>query len=473
MSKIQNQKRDSARATNGSGKPPEAKNSIETGQLILVSLLSLNLLIVFWFWFKVSGQTLSLGLGPALIAFGRLAGLVTVLLVLGQVVMISGAHFFEDKIGFDRVTRYHRLNGITLAFVILLHPALLILGYSQLTGNNLFNQWLALERLEDVLNASLGFTLLLTIAAVSGYRRLRQLLSYEQWYYFHLLVYVVILLVFGHQFHNGAELLSQPLFRAYWYALYALALLTLLYMRYWRPFWNWRKFNFKVEKVDRITPSAVSIWVSGRNLERLNYRPGQFAKWRFINRKVWWQAHPFTISIEPNGQHLRISAKAVGDFTQQLEQMVKPGDPVIFDGPFGILTPDRSVSDRVLLIAGGSGITPLRAMLPELLVRGSEVTLLYGNQSHSETMLGGELDRLAKEHPSFNWYNVVSEGAVKGQESGIIDEDKIKRLAGERLKGFDIYLCGPPSMMDKVESVLIKLGADPNRIYTERYRFAA
>src|SRR5437762_1028493 len=90
----------------------------------------------------------------------------------------------------------------------------------------------------------------------------------------------------------------------------------------------------------------------------------------------WWHGHPFSLSSAPNGEWLRITVKALGDGTRSLQRLAV-GTRVLVEGPYGVLTGARRRRRRILLIAGGIGIAPLRALVESLPAAPGEMTLLY------------------------------------------------------------------------------------------------
>ena len=89
----------------------------------------------------------------------------------------------------------------------------------------------------------------------------------------------------------------------------------------------------------------MSIYVTGRDLDQLAVRAGQYFQWRFLTRDGWWRAHPFSISSAPNGRWLRITVKELGDWSKQL-QHIRPGTRVAVEGPYGVLTGARRTRRR-------------------------------------------------------------------------------------------------------------------------------
>jgi len=108
----------------------------------------------------------------------------------------------------------------------------------------------------------------------------------------------------------------------------------------------------------------------------------------------WWRAHPFSISAAPNGKYLRFTIKNLGDYTRLL-QHVRVGTSVFVEGPYGVFTGATRTRPRVLFIAGGIGITPLRALLEELPAARGNLTLVYRASHENEVVFRNELDELA------------------------------------------------------------------------------
>src|SRR6266702_7264712 len=114
----------------------------------------------------------------------------------------------------------------------------------------------------------------------------------------------------------------------------------------------------------------------GRHVEELNAEAGQFFRWRFLARGLWWASSPYSLSAPPRRDRLRITVKAAGDHSHALRRL-KPGTRVIAEGPYGAMTGAARSRSKVLLIAGGVGITPLRALLESLPAAPGDLTLIY------------------------------------------------------------------------------------------------
>src|SRR6185503_15122577 len=108
----------------------------------------------------------------------------------------------------------------------------------------------------------------------------------------------------------------------------------------------------------------------------------------------WWEAHPFSLSAAPGSERLRITVKGVGEYTAALRAL-RPGTRVIAEGPFGAFTAAARRRRRVLLIAGGVGITPIRALLEDMPATPGDIAVVYRAQRPGDVILRDELDALA------------------------------------------------------------------------------
>jgi ferredoxin-NADP reductase len=205
-------------------------------------------------------------------------------------------------------------------------------------------------------------------------------------------------------------------------------------------------------------PGVVSLRITGRNLGRLRARAGQFFLWRFLARDRWWTAHPFSLSEAPDGRSLRITVKALGDHTAKLS-FIRPGTRVVAEGPFGVFTAAAGRRDRALLIAGGIGITPIRAILDDL--RGDAV-VVYRSVREEELVLREELERTGA-----TVHYVVGDHAEPGNER-LLSAEHLRELVPD-VRRREVFLCGPPGMTAAVELTLARLHVPRRHLHVERF----
>jgi len=388
--------------------------------------------------------------------------------IILQFLLISRARWLEPYYGLDKLTRLHHWNGLLAITLIYTHMFTIILGYSLAAKVNYISQYFTFVfHYEDVWQASFAAIILFFTVGLSLYI-VRKHLKYETWYYVHLLNYLVIILAFGHQLENGGDFISNDVFRVYWVSLYVILFLNVVGFRFLRPAYLYWKHRFRVEKVVAETPTTNSIYITGRKLEKFKYKAGQFNKWWFFAKGYWLEEHPFTISVEPNGKYLRLTPKMVGDFTEKLKKLPS-GTPVLIDGAYGIFTNKVATKNKILFIAGGIGITPIRAMLGELAKSSSQkdVVLLYSVRDSSDIPLRDELDKIT-DRVHLKIVYILSDRKEVGYEFGRLDKDKIQNLVGD-IKDRDVYICGPPPMMKALEIAALELGADKKAVHMEKF----
>jgi ferredoxin-NADP reductase len=147
--------------------------------------------------------------------------------------------------------------------------------------------------------------------------------------------------------------------------MHAYALALVVRYRVVAPLENTWRHRLRVEAVVPEADGVVSVIMRGAHLDELGAEAGQFFRWRFLTAATWRTAHPFSLSAPPARDHLRITVKALGDGSA-LVHSVRAGTLVLAEGPSGALTARRRTRPSVLLIAGGVGITPMRALFETL-----------------------------------------------------------------------------------------------------------
>ncbi len=438
---------------------------------LIVAGTQVLIVVGAWFWFHTHHPLGNLLTGDAegqALAWGRLAGLLAALGVLVQMMLVGRGKWAEQAFGLDRLTRLHHLLGFSLVLVLLLHPVLVTFGHALQADASCWEQTLDFwKNWRGLALASVGLAMMLAALATSVLVRVKRM-RYEVWYATHLTLYVAFALTFLHQIVTGSDFTDHPAFKAHWFLLYAAVLTHLVVCRFARPCLLFFRHRFSV---DRLVPEAAdvtSVHVVGKKLSAFCAEAGQFVIVRFWASGFRCEAHPFSLSCLPDGTRLRLSIKQVGDFTRRIPEL-KPGTPVVIDGPYGVLTSRKSASDKVLLIAGGIGITPIRALAEEMVNAGRDVVLLYGNRTRSGTVFAGELDALvARSGGRLSLVHVLSGDPEWTGEKGYVDRDRLVRLVPS-LAERDVFLCGPPAMMRGVLRALASLGVPQCRIHHELF----
>lgn len=407
------------------------------------------------------------GAGDVLNSIGRITGLIGAYLALLQVLMLARLPWLDRLIGFDRMTIWHRRNGKACIVLIVVHTITITAGYTLTDQIGLGKEISSLlGTYPGMITATIGTGLLIAVVLTS-LMIVRRRLRYEAWYAVHMLAYAGIALGYLHQVPTGNELAVDPAAQRYWHLLYIVPLALLIVFRVLGPLLRASWHRLRVEEVVRETPSVVSVYIGGRHLDRLGARAGQFFIWRFLAAGVWWESHPFSLSAAPHGQRLRITVKASGDYSARLAS-IAPGTRVIADGPFGRFTANSRRRERLALIAGGIGITPIRALLDDLAPH-ADVTVVYRALADDDIVFRDELDQLATEH-GVRLHYVVGDHR-DSSSAHLLTAAHLDELVPD-LRDRDVFLCGPPGMVAVIRRTLHEARVPRRHIHLEEFAFA-
>jgi len=431
-----------------------------------LALLALaNACAVAGLWLATGGPDDIHDISSALTAAGRVAGLLGAYLVLVELLLLARIPLVERIAGFERLVAIHRVNGRVALGLLLSHAALITAGYTIGDRISLLDE---LDRLitgyPGVITAIAGLTLLVIVVVTSAVA-VRRRLRYETWYFVHLYAYLAVALAFSHQLATGTDFVARPGARAYWYALYGVTLGALVVFRLGLPLArSLLVHRLRVERVVEESPGVVSVEIGGERLDRLRARAGQFFSWRFLTRDRWWESHPFSLSAAPDGRRLRITVKGLGDYTAALKA-IPPGTRVIAEGPFGSFTAAARRRPRVALIAGGVGITPIRALLEDMPGGPEDITVVYRALDDDDVILRAELDELAGRR------GVDVHYVLGGHDGGdVLSPERLQALMPD-IATRDVYVCGPPAMVEATRASLGRSGVSRRHIVTERFAF--
>ncbi|WDV55230.1 ferredoxin reductase family protein [Streptomyces coeruleorubidus] len=396
-----------------------------------------------------------------LIVLGRLAGLYGALLMAFQLLLVARLPWFDRRIGMDRLTSWHRWTGFSVLWLLLAHAVFIVFGYAQSSSLDPVNQLVDLaETVEGVLRAITALAIIIAVGAVSA-RYARRRLAYETWHFIHLYTYVAVVLAFTHQVAAGTTFTSSSVAQTYWYAVWGVALASVFLGRLVLPLWRNLRHQLRVTAVVPENDDVVSVYITGRDLDRLPARAGQFFLWRFLTKDRWWQANPFSLSAAPDGRTLRLTAKRAGEGSAALRHL-KVGTRVFAEGPYGAFTTLHRTRPDALLIAGGVGVTPIRALLEEL---HGHAVVIYRVATDQDAVLYDELRGLA--HAKGAELHLVTGPAVPDR----LAPRELARLVPD-ITGRDVYLCGPPPMMNAVLGSLRELGVPRAQTHFERFSLA-
>jgi len=344
------------------------------------------------------------GFYAVVVTVSRLAALVGTYLSVVGIFLVARIPVVERGVGHDRLVTWHRKLGPWSLYLIGAHVFLIVLGFA---GQD----------------------------QIPLYKEMWQFLTVYDWMWFALAGFVLMVMA-----------------------------LSIGYWRFWVPIWRSLKVNLQVEKVVVEGPGVISVIMKGRNLDRLAAQGGQFFGWRFLTRGHALMSHPYSLSAAPTKNHLRITVKDLGDHSRSLA-FLRPGTRVFVEGPYGAFTAGRSTSPHVVLIGGGVGITPVRALMDEF-NGGAQIDVIFRASREEDLVLKAEMDYLADRSGGSMRIHYL----VGSREDHPMDAKALKALV-PTFADSDIYICGPAPLVSAVRKAAEDLGVPKNRFHDEAFAF--
>lgn len=226
-------------------------------------------------------------------------------------------------------------------------------------------------------------------------------------------------------------------------------------------------FHGTVDAVDRHSESTITFGIDIPNRDELAFLPGQY-----VNIKVPGtdEVRSYSMSTGPDTDETAFMVRITpqGAMSDYLRDRAAVGDEIELSGPYGSFFL-REPKRRLLLLAGGTGLAPLLSILEKLADSGTEqpVHLIYGVTREADIVgldwLKAYEDRLS----NFTWDYIASEEGTSAPHTGYVTQI----IEPEHLEGgdVDIYLCGPPPMVNAVAKWLETEDVNPANFYFERF----
>jgi ferredoxin-NADP reductase len=318
---------------------------------------------------------------------------------------------------------------------------------------------------------ALAGTACLVMLVVTSIRAARARLRYESWHLLHLYAYLGVGLALPHQLWTGQELLTSKGAAVFWWGLWGLAAGAVLVWRIGLPLWRSARHRIRVTSVVPEADGAVSVYMTGRRLDRLPAEPGQFFVWRFLNGTGWTRAHPYSLSASPDGRSLRITVKEFGDGSARLRTL-RPGTAVLVEGPYGRLSARARTRRRVAFIGAGVGVTPLRALAEGLDYAPGDAVLLQ--RFADRPLFERELRVLTRERGlqvlSLPGHRRAPDSWL-GEIPGTVDDLAALTSWVPDIAERDIYVCGPAEWAEHVRGTTVAAGLPADRFHIEAFEW--
>ncbi|ABY98583.1 TPA: benzoate 1,2-dioxygenase electron transfer component BenC [Pseudomonas putida] len=230
-------------------------------------------------------------------------------------------------------------------------------------------------------------------------------------------------------------------------------------------------FEAAISDVRQLSASTIALSIKGEALSRLAFLPGQY-----VNLKVpgseQSRAYSFS-SLQKDGEVSFLIRNVPGGLMSSfLTNLAKAGDNMSLAGPLGSFYL-RPIQRPLLLLAGGTGLAPFTAMLERIAEQGSEhpLHLIYGVTNDFDLVELDRLQALASRIPNFTYSACVANPDSQYPQKGYVTQHIEPRHLNDG--DVDVYLCGPPPMVEAVSQYVREQGITPANFYYEKFAAAA
>ncbi len=400
---------------------------------------------------------------------GQLLGAESVLLLSIGLVLISTLPWVEVWFdGIDRAAIWHRRVAIT--GLVLLAPHILLsssphgttlggpLGAIGAIGLVALAVWAILPRWQSVVPKVLR-GLVVAARDAPGVREVRRLFGgYERWRAVHRITGLFVAAGFLHGVLDGTPFHHSAILRWSYVGIGAIGVAFYVYRELLARFFL-SLHDYQVEAVRQIDENLVEIALApiGR---AVHFVPGQFAM-IYIEGKDGWHRHPFTIASAPAERLVRVTVKALGNYTSSIKEIIEPGMPAVINGPYGHFS-HRKGAERQVWIAGGVGVAPFLSWLRSLNGDQSQrVDFFY--TSDGEAPFAAEIHAIAARH---EWLHAhLIDTSVEGR----LTVERVLAAAGPPARELSVFMCGPQGMLRTFQTQLRLAGVPARRIHREYF----
>ncbi len=407
----------------------------------------------------------------ALNAVSRLTSLIGTDLLLIAMLLIARVPWIDKFYGHDKATLAHKKLGKPILYLVVAHFLASLIEFAIVNGENILaTAWWFITDVQDMLLATISLALMILVV-VTSLNFARKKMSYEAWFIVHLMSYAAVLAAVPHVFSAGSDIAGKPVQTIFWVSLYLFVAFNIVWYRVALPLIRAARLGLKVESVVKESSDTASIYITGNGLEKLRGQAGQFYLLRVLTKKRWFKAHPFSISAAPNSQFIRFTIGDRGDDSGAMLS-IKPGTKVMVEGPYGVFTEERRTKEKVVLIASGIGIPPVRALAESMAARAGDVTVIYRVRNAYDASLLDEVREICRIR-GFALHVLAGPRArsnswMNADGTDTPDQARLTMMA-PWVSESDVYVCGPENWTHSVKKSLLRAGTPEEQIHSEEY----
>jgi ferredoxin-NADP reductase len=236
--------------------------------------------------------------------------------------------------------------------------------------------------------------------------------------------------------------------------------------------------NWQIASIANIKPETANVKSFTLQLpEWMRHRAGQHYDIRLTAEDGYQTQRSYSIASEPERDgEVDITVERIddGEVSTYLHDVVIKGDRIEVRGPIGgYFVWEATMTDPLLLIAGGSGVVPLMSMLRHRVAAEAKnpTALLYSSRNFEDVIYYNELEQLAKASGGPQVFHTLTRSQPPGWKGYArrIDDAMLREVVAPLGKSVQVFICGPTLMVESAANDLVKLGINSDQIRTERF----
>lgn len=346
--------------------------------------------------------------------------------------------------GLDKMYMIHRRAGIIAVVLLVFH-------FIVVPRNPEFS-----------IGKPMGFYALILIfigVVISAAPIFKRKIKYNRWLITHKLMGLFYILGIAHSFYVPTLTSQLPIVRSYVYGMALIGVIAWFYRAFLYNIFN-KKLNYSVSSVKHFDNDITEIHLSPKK-NKLAFDAGQFTFLSF-NELYKNETHPFTISSHPSEENLRITIKALGDYTADLQSSLNEASSASIQGAYGQFNYKNAHHKDQIWLAGGIGITPFLSFIQDV-NKDYNITLVWSVKNVSQANYKDEIEKVVSEKPHINFILWDSE------TKGYFTIDKLYNT--KSIRNHSVFFCGPEVMRESYIKQLLEKGVALNKIHFEEFAF--
>ena len=296
------------------------------------------------------------------------------------------------------------------------------------------------------------------LAATPPVRLVRRIAGgYDRWRSLHRLTGLFVAAGFIHGVLDATVFAASPLLRWSYLAVGGVGVAAYLYQEVVVPVVP--QHEYRVEQTFLVEEGLLEV-VLTPVLKPLTFTPGQFA---MVSLKTadGWHRHPFTFSSGSSEPRLRVLIKALGDYTGELPELVRPGTRALVSDPHGRFYQHRSTRNQIW-VAAGVGVAPFLSWARSLDPHDpADIDFFYS--ARGRPPFTGDLQEIARDHPRLRLH------LVDTSRQGRMTPQAVLAASGKRPDQVTVFVCGPEGLEHEFERGLRAAGVARARVRYEHF----